>query len=291
MIYLQPVVALVGAGVIGLCVGSFLNVVIHRMPLIMRRQYRQEAAEFLSQERDIPQPLMAPVWHLVKEDRPISLSFPPSRCPTCNHKISALENIPLISWLALGGKCKGCKSPIGIRYPLVELVTGLLSMLAIWLFGPGIAGILAMMYVWILIALTGIDFDTQLLPDRLVFPLGMLGLGASVWGVFVPPTHAIAGAILGYALLYLARAVGLLLFKKDGMGMGDLKLLAAIGTFVGADFLPLVVLISSILGAFVGIWLRIRAGESQPFAFGPYIAIAGIIALFFGNDIMSWYLG
>lgn len=282
--------ALTVAGLLGLCVGSFLNVVIHRTPLIMQREWRQESVHFWQEQPDLPDEHKLALNNTIANDTPISLSLPPSRCPTCNHRIRWFENIPIASWLWLAGKCRGCKSPISIRYPLVELTTALLSVLVIYYFGASLQGVLALIFTWILVGLTGIDFDTQLLPDRLVYPLGMIGLLTNAFGVFTTPTSAMLGGTLGFLAFYLVAKTYMLIRKKEGMGFGDFKLLAAIGAWTGVSVLPLIVLLSATLGAIIG-GLTIKFKKDTPFAFGPYIAIAGFIALLWGQDIMAWYLG
>ena len=287
----NPSVALLVAGLLGLCVGSFLNVVIHRTPLMMNYAWRKEIAWYLDSQDDLDKIHVRGIASVIKNDTPISLSFPPSRCPNCGHQIRFYENIPIISWLFLRGACSDCGNPISIRYPLVELITALLSVLTIYVLGANLAGVFGLIYLWVLIALTGIDFDTQLLPDRLVFPLGMLGLAVNSQGIFVSPTSALWGALLGFLSLWSVATLYALLTKKDGMGAGDFKLLGALGAWVGASMLPLIILVSALLGSVVGLVLMRLSGESKPFAFGPYIAIAGIIALLWGVDIMSWYTG
>ncbi len=282
--------ALVVFAVLGLCIGSFLNVVIHRIPLMMFYSWRQECGQFLSQQTDLPPKHTAPLIEITAKDTPITLSRPASRCPHCAHKIKWYENIPLISWLLLRGRCSSCKAAIGVRYPLVELITVLLSALIIYKFGVTATGLSALILVWTLIALTGIDFDTQLLPDRLTFPLAGLGLAVNSQGWFVTPTQSIWGLLLGFLSLWVVVKVFYLITKKHGMGQGDFKLLAVMGAWLGPMMLPLIILLSSLLGSIVGIVLMKRQGESQPFAFGPYIAIAGIVALLYGADIVNWYL-
>lgn len=276
---------------LGLCVGSFLNVVIHRTPLMMVYSWRQECSQFLAQQSDINPEHSAALTNMAANDSPITLSKPASRCPHCAHKIKWYENIPLISWMFLRGRCSDCKATIGLRYPIVELVTALLSVLVIYQFGVTATGLSALVLVWTLIALTGIDFDTQLLPDRLTFPLAGLGLAVNSQGWFVSPTQSIWGLLLGFLSLWVVVKVFYLITKKHGMGQGDFKLLAVMGAWLGPMMLPLIILLSSLLGSIVGIILMKRQGESKPFAFGPYIAIAGIIALLYGSDIVSWYLG
>lgn len=283
--------ALVVFGLLGLCVGSFLNVVIHRTPLMMVAAWRQECSQFMAEQADMPPEHTQPLANIVAADPSITLSTPASRCPHCAHKIKWYENIPLISWLILRGRCSDCKAAIGLRYPIVELVTALLSMLVIYQFGVSAAGLSALILVWALVALTGIDFDTQLLPDRLTFPLAGLGLAVNSQGWFVSPTQSIWGLLLGFLSLWVVVKIFYLITKKHGMGQGDFKLLAVLGAWLGPTMLPLIILLSSLLGSIVGIILMKKQGESRPFAFGPYIAIAGIIALLYGQDIVNWYLG
>ncbi|GAA0323775.1 prepilin peptidase [Psychrobacter aestuarii] len=284
-------IALVVFTLLGLCVGSFLNVVIHRMPLMMQYGWRQESSQFLAMQADMPSIHIQPLVDIAAKDTPITLSKPASRCPHCGHRIRWYENIPLISWLLLRGRCADCKHGISIRYPFVELITALLSALVIYYFGVTATGLSALVLVWVLIALTGIDFDTQLLPDRLTFPLAGLGLAVNSQSWLVSPTASIWGLLLGFLSLWTVVWVFYLLTKKQGMGQGDFKLLAALGAWLGAAMLPLIILLSSLLGAVIGMILMKIEGESRPFAFGPYIAIAGIIALFYGDDITAWYLG
>lgn len=283
-------IALVVFALLGLCVGSFLNVVIHRIPLMMVASWRQECSQFMSQQADMPLEHTSALTQVVSSDAPITLSTPASRCPHCAHKIRWYENIPLISWLVLRGRCSDCQAPISIRYPIVELVTALLSALVIYQFGVTAAGVSALVLVWTLIALTGIDFDTQLLPDRLTFPLAGLGLAVNSQSWFVSPTESIWGLLLGFLSLWVVVKIFYLITKKHGMGQGDFKLLAVMGAWLGPMMLPLIILLSSLLGSIVGIILMRKQGESKPFAFGPYIAIAGIIALLYGSDIINWYL-
>lgn len=266
---------------VGLCVGSFLNVVIHRLPLMMERQWRQEATELLA---DGAEPVAAP-------PEKFNLMVPRSRCPSCGHQITALENIPLASWLALRGRCSSCKSPISPRYPLVELATALLSLLVFMMLGPTVKTLMALPMTWALISLTMIDFDTQLLPDDITLPLLWAGLLVNMNGVFVPLPQAVIGAMAGYLVLWSVYWLFKLVTGKEGMGYGDFKLLAALGAWLGWTMVPLIVLLSSVVGAVIGVaYLAIRK-ESAPFAFGPYIAIAGFIALLWGQPLLHWYLG
>lgn len=276
--------------VLGLCVGSFLNVVIYRTPLMMRREWRFESAHFW-QDEPLDTAHKTALLDAIKNDTPISLSYPASRCPICSHKIRWFENIPIISWLFLKGRCSSCGTAISSRYPLVELGTAILSVLVIVVLGASAQGLSALIFTWILIALAGIDFDTQLLPDRLVYPLGMLGLAVNTQGLFVTPIASIWGALLGFLSLWSVATLYALLTKKQGMGHGDFKLLAALGAWLGISMLPLIILLSSVIGTVVGIILMRVHGGSKPFAFGPYIAIAGFVALLFGQDLTGWYLG
>ena len=267
---------------VGLCVGSFLNVVIYRLPVMMERQWRHEAAELLAGNDQPTEVVPAEQFNLM---------VPRSRCPHCGHQITALENIPLVSWLLLKGRCKSCKSPISPRYPLVELATALLSLLVFLMFGPTVKTLVAIPMTWALISLTMIDFDTQLLPDDITLPLLWSGLLVNLNGVFVPLEKAVIGAMAGYLVLWSVYWLFKLLTGKEGMGYGDFKLLAALGAWLGWAMVPLIVLLSSVVGTVIGLaYLAIRK-ESAPFAFGPYIAIAGFIALLWGAPLLTWYLG
>jgi leader peptidase (prepilin peptidase)/N-methyltransferase len=275
---LDPAVALALAAVVGLCIGSFLNVVIHRLPRMLERGWQEQCAE-LRGETAAPEPRY-------------NLMVPRSACPACGHKITAAENIPVVSWLALRGKCSACGAAISARYPLVELLGGLLAAGAIYRFGPTWQGIAACAFLWTLLALTFIDFDTQLLPDDLTLPLLWGGLLANLYGLFVPLREAVIGAIAGYLTLWTIYWLFKLIRGKEGMGYGDFKLLAALGAWLGWKMLPLIVLGSSVVGAFIGISLVVFKGRDHniPLAFGPYLAIAGMIALFFGTALVKIYL-
>ncbi len=262
---------------LGLFVGSFLNVVVYRLPIMMERRWKAECCELLEQK--------AP------EQAVFNLAVPRSRCPHCGHQITALENIPVVSWLFLRGRCKSCKKPISARYPLVELATALLSLLVFITFGPTLKMLFILGLTWALIALTLIDFDTQLLPDDITLPLVWAGLLVNLNGLLVPLQSAVLGAAFGYLALWSVYWLFKLLTGKEGMGYGDFKLLAALGAWLGWTVLPLIILLSSLVGAVIGLaYLAIRR-QSAPFAFGPYLAIAGFIALLWGQDIMGWYLG
>lgn len=267
------------AGLFGLVFGSFLNVVIHRLPIMLERGWAAECANF----REEP----APVFE------PLSLSVPRSRCPKCGHQITALENVPVISWLALRGRCRGCRTAISPRYPIVELLTGCLFAFAAYRLGFGIACFGAFAFIAALIALTGIDFDTQLLPDDITLPLLWLGLLLNAFGVFTDLRSAVFGAAGGYLALWLVFWGFKLATGKDGMGYGDFKLLAALGAWLGWQMLPLTILLSSFVGAVIGLSLMMfaRHGRNVPIPFGPYLAIAGIIAMFWGKPLTQAYLG
>jgi leader peptidase (prepilin peptidase)/N-methyltransferase len=265
---------------VGLCIGSFLNVVIHRLPKMLERSWRAECAELSGTAA-------------ASEEPAYNLLVPRSRCPACGHPIGALENIPVVSYILLNGKCKACKAPISARYPLVEALTAVLTAGAVIRFGATPAGLAACVMLWLLIALTFIDFDTQLLPDNLTLPLLWAGLLANVLGVipWVSLRDAVIGAIAGYLVLWTIYWLFKLIRGKEGMGYGDFKLLAALGAWLGWQMLPLIVLLSSVVGAAIGLSLMVFKGRDHqvPLAFGPYLAIAGVIALFFGKPLVALY--
>ncbi|MDR0997055.1 MAG: A24 family peptidase [Zoogloeaceae bacterium] len=260
--------------VCGLLVGSFLNVVIYRLPKMLERDWQAQCAE-LRGETLPPQPKF-------------NLCVPHSACPNCGHKIGPLENIPVLSWLFLRGKCKGCGQPISPRYPLVELAAGLLAALAGWHFGFGWQAAGAVLLLWTLLALAFIDFDTQLLPDDLTLPLLWLGLLFNLQNAFASSlSSAVIGAVAGYLVLWLVYWSFKLLTGKEGMGYGDFKLLAALGAWLGWEMLPAIILLSDLAGSLIGIGLIVLAkrGKNIPIPFGPYLAIAGGIALFLGHRL------
>jgi leader peptidase (prepilin peptidase)/N-methyltransferase len=221
-----------------------------------------------------------------------NLMLPRSACPHCQHAISGIENIPVISYLALGGKCKQCKEPISVRYPLVELFTALMSAALVWHFGAGITGLATLVFAWLLIAMSGIDADTQLLPDDLTYPLLWMGLLLNLQATFVPLGDAVIGAVAGYLCLWTIYWIFKLLTGKEGMGYGDFKLLAALGAWLGWQMLPLIILLSSLVGATVGLCLILfnKRGRDIPIPFGPYLAAAGLLALVGGEAVTRRYL-
>jgi leader peptidase (prepilin peptidase) / N-methyltransferase len=255
---------------VGLCAGSFVNVVIHRLPKMLERGWEAQCADLRGEP-----PAEAPAYNLV---------VPRSACPACGHRITALENIPILSWVVLKGRCSACKAPIPARYPLVELCGGLLAAFAVLRFGTGAQGIAACGLLWALLALTFIDLDTQLLPDDITLPLLWAGLLVNLQGVFVPLASAVIGAAAGYLFLWAVYWLFKLIRGKEGMGYGDFKLLGALGAWLGWPMLPPIILLSSVVGAVIGIALILFRGRDHniPIPFGPYLAIAGAIALFWG---------
>ncbi len=281
----MPLLFVVMAAILGLLVGSFLNVVIHRLPKMMEKEWRAQCAELASGTDPAP-------VQVTNENPAYNLVVPRSACPGCGHQITAIENIPIVSYLFLGGKCRSCKLKISPRYPIVEGLTALLSGMIAWHFGFGLAGASALIFLWGLIALTFIDADTQLLPDSITLPLLWLGLIVNLNGTFTDLRSAVLGAVFGYLALWSVYWIFKLVTKKEGMGYGDFKLLAAIGAWLGWQVLPIVILLSSVVGAVVGIILILlaRLGRNIPLPFGPYLAMAGLIALVWGHPIMDNYL-
>ncbi len=266
-------------GLMGLLIGSFLNVVIHRVPVMMQR----ETDNFIAAERDEPLP----------HTQTYNLVLPRSACTSCGHTLSALENIPLISWLCLRGRCRHCGAAVSARYPLVEGLTALLSGWVAWRIGSGFEGIAAQVLVWSLVAMAFIDIDTQLLPDDLTLPLVWLGLLVNLMGGFVPLQDAVIGAAAGYLSLWAVYWMYRIVTGKEGIGYGDFKLLAALGAWLGWVMLPLIVLLSSLVGAIVGISLILlrRHQRGVPIPFGPFLALAGVVALLYGQVIVDTWLG
>ncbi len=277
----NPPVVLAFAGLLGLLVGSFLNVVIHRLPKMMEREWRSQCAEMLDLEA---KPEQQPAYNLV---------VPRSGCPECNHQITALENIPVLSYLVLRGRCSKCGWRIPLRYPVIELLTGILSVLVLWRFGLTIAAAGALLLTWALVALSAIDFDTQYLPDSITLPFLWLGLAFNVAGVYTTTQASVLGAIAGYLALWSVYHLFRLVTGKEGMGYGDFKLLALFGAWLGWTAVPLIILLSSFVGAIVGIALIALRGHDRniPIPFGPYLAVAGWIALMWGDRLLDAYLG
>lgn len=274
-----PLAFVLCAVLLGLLVGSFLNVVIHRLPKMMELDWQQQAREALS----LPETEPPVIYNLV---------LPHSQCPHCGHQIRAWENIPVVSYLALGGKCSSCKAPISKRYPLIELACAILSGFIAWHYGFGWQAGAMLLLGWGLLAMSMIDVDHQLLPDTLVLPLLWLGLIANYFGLFSNLGDALWGAVFGYLSLWSVYWLFKLVTGKEGMGYGDFKLLAMIGAWGGWQVLPLTILLSSLVGAVLGIiTLRLRNAEtSTPIPFGPYLAVAGWIALLWGDQITATYL-
>lgn len=273
-------VFIVTAGILGLMVGSFLNVVIHRLPLMMEREWRSECAMLL--DRALPK----------ESPEKFNLMTPRSRCLNCEHQISALENIPILSYVVLRGRCHGCKTPISIRYPFIELVSGTAAVVVAIHFGFSAAAVCAFALSWALISLAVIDIDTQLLPDSITLPMLWAGIVVNYFNVFVTLEEAVLGAVFGYLFLWAVFWMFKFATGKDGMGYGDFKLLALLGAWLGWKILPIVIVLSSIVGACVGIGLMLFLShdKSKPIPFGPYLAVAGWIALLWGGEITAQYL-
>ena len=278
--------------VLGLLIGSFLNVVIYRVPIMMDNALRAECAALVDHVAD---PAVS-----TAQEPPFNLMVPRSACPACKAPITALQNIPVVSWLALGRKCANCKTPISARYPLVEAATGILSGFIAWHYGYGGTALAALAFTWFLIALTMIDFDTQYLPDQLTYPLLWLGLIGSLWhpvwgdgAAPVTPRDSIIGAAAGYLSLWSVYWAFKLITGKEGMGYGDFKLFAALGAWMGWMMLLPIIVFASGVGAIFGIviMIRQRKGKDTQIAFGPFLAIAGWFALIFGNAVVERYLG
>lgn len=279
-----PALLISSAFIFGLLIGSFLNVVILRLPAMMEREYKRDFYSYFDTK---PDPALQE-----ELSKPFNLVLPHSHCPKCKTEIKPWQNIPLISYLFLRGRCGSCGTAISRRYPMVELVTGILTAVVVWQLGFTWQALAGCAFTWVLIALTGIDFDKQLLPDNLTLPLLWGGLLINLWGTFVPLQDAVIGAIAGYLSLWLVFHIFKLVTGKEGMGAGDFKILAAIGAWFGWQMLPLVILLSAAVGAIVGITWSLAVGRDHrlPIAFGPYLAGAGWIAMLWGEQIVSWYM-
>jgi leader peptidase (prepilin peptidase)/N-methyltransferase len=269
-----------GTLLLGLLVGSFLNVVVHRLPRLLEYQWRQECAQLLEQPAAAETP------------RPPGIVRPGSRCPHCGHGIRPWENLPLLSYLFLRGRCSACGQPISLRYPLTEALSGLLALAVIWQFGPTPAGAAALVLTWTLLTLSLIDYDTQLLPDLITLPVLWAGLLLSLLGLFTDPVSAMLGAAGGYLALWSVYQLFKLLTGKEGMGYGDFKLLALLGAWLGWQHLLQIVLLSALVGAILGLALILTLGRDRnlPIPFGPYLAAAGWISLLWGDTINRAYL-
>ena len=265
--------------VIGILVGSFLNLVIYRLPLMMQRQWRHECQSFL----ELP---------ITDMDQSFNLVFPASHCPHCQTPIKAYDNIPLISFCLLAGKCRDCQAAISVRYPLIELFTGLCSALIAWRFGLSIAMLFGLLLTWSLIAQSVIDIEHQLLADSISLPMLWLGLLLSIFSIYTNSHDSIIGAIGGYLSLWSVYQLFKLATGKDGMGYGDFKLLALLGAWLGWQYLPLIILLSSLVGAMIGFSMVLLKNHkfSQPIPFGPYLAGAGWVALMWGTELNQLYL-
>lgn len=267
---------------IGLCVGSFLNVVAYRLPLMLERDWKIECHEFLElNPPNFDNKLLA-----------VNLSTPASACPKCGHQLRFWENIPVISYLFLKAKCSCCSTRISAQYPIVELITSLTSLTVAYIYGASIQTLAALLLTWVLIALTLIDIKKQLLPDSITLPLLWLGIAISFYNIFTELQSSVIGAIAGYLILWSVYQLFKLITKKEGMGYGDFKLLAALGAWIGYSYLPQIILLSSAVGAIAGISMLVagKTKEQQPIPFGPYLAVAGWIALLWGEKINTSYL-
>ena len=279
----SPILFYIFVALLSLIIGSFLNVVVYRLPIMMHNTWYADCREFLADElKGVP----------AKKITPLTLSIPNSTCPKCDHKIRFYENIPIMSWLFLRGKCSQCKNNIAVRYPLVELATAVLSVVIAIQFGVSIETLLLLILTWGLICLSLIDFDHMLLPDQIVMPLLWLGLLVNLQETFIPLTDAVIGAAIGYMSLFSIFWLFKLLTGREGMGHGDFKLFALFGAWAGWQLLPLLILMASVVGALVGISLMLFKNHQreQAIPFGPYLAISGWITLLWGKGIWAWYI-
>ena len=277
---------------LGLCVGSFLNVVIYRLPVMMENQWRRDCCELLEVEGAAVEPAAVEPAATGQDGKAFNLATPNSHCPHCDHAITPLENIPLLSYLMLRGRCSNCGQKISLRYPAIELTCGLLALVLGWHFGVAGAGLLgALIFTWALVALTMIDIDRQLLPDDITLPLLWLGLVFNLSGTFASLPSAVIGAVAGYLSLWSIYWLFKWVTGKEGMGYGDFKLLAALGAWLGWQALPMIILLSSLVGAVLGSFMLYlqRQGRDIPMPFGPYLAIAGWIAFLWGTQLLDWY--
>ena len=285
----EPVLYLTAVFILGLLVGSFLNVVIYRLPVMLKQQWRSDCEAFLSETDSQTTPEIKKTTHV---EQPFNLIHPRSRCPHCNHQITAWENIPVISYLFLKGRCSSCKTPISPRYPVIEALSGLLVFTVAWQLGFSMQAAFAILLTWVLIALTFIELDHFYLPDNITLPFLWLGLLINIDAIFVNLSSAVIGAIVGYLSLWSVYQLFKRFTGKEGMGYGDFKLLAMLGAWMGWQMLPVIIILSSLVGAIIGISLILfkHHQRSQPIPFGPYLATAGWIALLWGEQIDQAYL-
>jgi len=278
-----PLALLCFALVLGLIIGSFLNVVIYRLPVMMQREWTEQCHEFLELEDD----------HKKTSDNPATLNLakPDSHCPKCKHELTAFENIPILSYLLQAGKCRNCKAPISLRYPLIEAVTGIVTLLIAYQYGYSWLTLAILILTWSLIVLTMIDYDHQLLPDDITIPILWLGLIINYFGLITTLEAAVLGAVAGYLILWAVYWLFKILTGKEGMGQGDFKLLAALGAWMGWQALPQIILLSSLIGALIGIGLILIKGRNKniPIPFGPYLAGAGFVSLLWNEELAQLY--
>jgi leader peptidase (prepilin peptidase)/N-methyltransferase len=276
----QPIFFVLSIGLLGMCIGSFLNVVIYRLPKMMEQDWHKQCCDLLEIKNE------------ERKEQQINLIFPRSSCPACNHKITALENIPVLSYLYLKGRCRSCKVKISPQYPLIEVFTGLTTAYIAWHFGFSLQTLFAVLLTWALISLSMIDLEHSLLPDDITLPFMWLGLACNIFGVFTDITSSLIGAMLGYSILWLIFMSFKVITGKEGMGYGDFKLLALLGAWLGWQFLPLIILLSSITASIIGIAMIMFKGRDKAaaFPFGPYLAIAGWITLLWGEELIGNYI-
>lgn len=266
---------------LGMCIGSFLNVVIYRLPKMMEQDWHEQCCDLLEIKNEN-----------VKEQPRVNLIYPGSSCPACEHKITALENIPVISYLFLKGRCSSCKAKISLQYPIIEIFTGLATAYVAWHFGFNLQTLFAVLLTWTLICLSAIDLEHSLLPDDITLPFLWLGLACNIFEIFTDIESSLIGAMLGYSVLWIVFMSFKIVTGKEGMGYGDFKLLALLGAWFGWQYLPLVILLSSIAASLIGIAMIIFRGreKSTAFPFGPYLAIAGWVTLIWGEELVGIYL-
>jgi len=281
--YLQthPALFIFSMTMLGLCIGSFLNVVIYRLPKMMQQDWHEQCCELLDIKNEN-----------VTEQQKVNLIFPGSSCPSCQHKITALENIPVISYLFLKGRCSSCKVKISLQYPIIEMFTGLATAYIAWHFGFSLQTLFAVLFTWALICLSMIDLEHSFLPDDITLPFMWLGLACNIFGIFTDIYSSLIGAMLGYSILWIIFISFKAVTGKEGMGYGDFKLLALLGAWMGWQYLPLIILLSSITASIIGLAMIIFKGRDKAaaFSFGPYLAIAGWITLIWGKELTGLYL-